>query len=203
MCSFIRWRVALMELTLAALHLDTATKSIPDYGQGPDPYQAIQIHDYLSVSFFRQPAEIKASSTKIIDMFQRYYPETVSYKYFINVPLVMQWMMGAMKMLMSKDTIQKMTWLTYGNQLAQYVGSDVPKEYGGTGEDLKAKAITPKYDNEATKTTTSAAPTETKPEAAAPPTEAKAETLQDTKGDAAKPTGGDPVKDEKDAVATA
>lgn len=66
-----------MELTLAGLHLESATKPIPDYGQGSDPYQAIQIHDYLSVSFFRQPAEIKASSSKIIDMFQRYYPETV------------------------------------------------------------------------------------------------------------------------------
>ena len=60
-----------MELTLAQLNLNAADKPIPDYGQGPDPYQAIQIHDYLSVSFFRQPAEIKASSTKIIDMFQR------------------------------------------------------------------------------------------------------------------------------------
>lgn len=192
-----------MELTLANLHLSSATKPIPDYGQGPDPYQAIQIHDYLSVSFFKQPAEIKASSSKIIDLFQRYYPETVSYKYFVNVPLVMQWMMGAMKMLMSKDSIQKMTWLTYGNQLVQYVGSDVPKEYGGKGEDLNVKAVTPKYDNEATKTTSAVVPTETKPEAAAPPTEAKPETLQDTKGEAAKDAGGDPVKDEKDAVATA
>ncbi len=69
---FVRWRVALMELTLAQLHLDTAEKEIPDYMQGPDPYQAIQVHDYLSVSFFRQPAEIKASSTKVIELFQKY-----------------------------------------------------------------------------------------------------------------------------------
>lgn len=105
--SFVRWRVALMELTIAQLNLQTADKIIPDYGQGQDPYKAIAVHDYLSVSFFRQPAEIKASSTKIIDMFQRYYPETVSLKYFVNVPLVMQWMMGAMKALMSKDSIQR------------------------------------------------------------------------------------------------
>lgn len=80
-----------MELTLAELNLNAATQPIPDYGQGPDPYQAIQVHDYLSVSFFRQPAEIKTSSSKIIDLFQKYYPETVSYKYFVNVPLIMQW----------------------------------------------------------------------------------------------------------------
>lgn len=83
-----------MELTLQQLHLDKADQPIPDYGKGPDPYQAIQVHDYLSVSFFRQPAEIKVSSRKIIELFSTYYPETVSYKYFVNVPLVMQWMMG-------------------------------------------------------------------------------------------------------------
>lgn len=97
--SFIRWRVALMEITLAQLNLNTATKPIPDYGLGPDPYQAVQIHDYLSVSFFRQPAEIKTSSRQVIDLFQKYYPETVSFKYFVNVPLVMQYMMAAMKLL--------------------------------------------------------------------------------------------------------
>jgi phosphatidylinositol transfer protein SFH5 len=99
---FIRWRVALMELTLQHLHLEKADKPIPDYGQGPDPYQALQIHDYQSVSFFRQPTEIKTSSKKIIETFSAYYPETVSYKYFVNVPTIMQWMMGAMKMLISK-----------------------------------------------------------------------------------------------------
>lgn len=69
--AFVRWRVALMEITLAELHLDKAIKPIPDYGKGPDPYQAIQVHDYLSVSFWHQPAEIKSSSARIIDMFQK------------------------------------------------------------------------------------------------------------------------------------
>ncbi|CZT16114.1 related to Phosphatidylinositol transfer protein SFH5 [Ramularia collo-cygni] len=143
--AFVRWRVAQMELTLAQLNLNNAEQTIPDYGKGPDPYTAINVHDYMSVSFFRQPAEIKASSSKLIDLFQRYYPETVSYKYFVNVPIVMQWMMGAMKALMSKDSIQRMTWMTYGNQLHTYLGSDVPKEYGGTGLPLEGNAITPRY----------------------------------------------------------
>ncbi|EME41356.1 hypothetical protein DOTSEDRAFT_73691 [Dothistroma septosporum NZE10] len=143
--AFIRWRVAQQELAISQLNLSSADKSIPEYGTGPDPYKMIAVHDYLSVSFFRQPAEIKASSQKIIDMFQRYYPETVSYKYFVNVPTVMQWMMGAMKMLMSKDSIQTMTWMTYGNQLCHYLGPDIPKEYGGTGAPLVETAITPNY----------------------------------------------------------
>jgi hypothetical protein len=135
-----------MELTLAQLKLNRANKPIPDYGQGPDPYQAIQIHDYLSVSFFRQPGEIKTASSKIIDLFQKNYPETVSYKYFVNVPLVMQWMMGFMKALISKDTFQKMTWLTYGDTLHIYLGSDIPENYGGSGAPLAERALTPKYD---------------------------------------------------------
>lgn len=46
---------------------------------------------------------------------------------------------------MSKDSIQRMTWMTYGNQLHTYLGSDLPKEYGGTGAALEGSAITPKY----------------------------------------------------------
>lgn len=145
--AFVRWRVAQMELTLKELNLNAADKNIPDYGKGPDPYKAIAVHDYLSVSFFRQPAEIKSASTKIIDMFQRYYPETVSYKYFVNVPLVMQWMMGVMKTLLSKDSIQTMTWMTYGSELHKYLGKSVPKEYGGDGAPLAESAITPNYGN--------------------------------------------------------
>ncbi|SMQ48986.1 unnamed protein product [Zymoseptoria tritici ST99CH_3D7] len=143
--AFVRWRVAQMEITLAELKLNEATKTIPDYGKGPDPYTAINVHDYLSVSFFRQPAEIKASSSKIIDLFQKYYPETVSYKYFVNVPLVMQWMMGAMKALMSKDSIQRMTWMTYGSELHTCLGKDLPSQYGGSGPALEETALTPKY----------------------------------------------------------
>ena len=52
-----------------------------------------------------------------------------------------------MKAIISKDTFQKMTWLTYGNTLHTYLGSDLPKEYGGTGASLSERALTPKYDN--------------------------------------------------------
>lgn len=148
----------MQEIVIKELKLDEATEVIPDYGKGPDPYKAINVHDYLSVSFFRRPQEIKDSSSKIIDMFQKYYPETVSYKYFVNVPLVMQWMMGAMKALMSKDSIQTMTWMTYGSELYKYLGSGVPKEYGGSGEPLAEHALTPHYG-----AASAAAPFEPKP----------------------------------------
>jgi hypothetical protein len=57
----------------------------------------------------------------------------------------MQWMMGAMKALMSKDSIQKMTWMTYGSELHKYLGPAVAKEYGGNGPDLKTVSKTPRY----------------------------------------------------------
>jgi hypothetical protein len=57
----------------------------------------------------------------------------------------MQWMMGAMKALMSKDSIQKMTWMTYGSELHKYLGPDIAKEYGGSGPALTEVAKTPKY----------------------------------------------------------
>lgn len=85
---FMRWRVALMELTIARLDIANATTPVPDYSKGPDPYQAVQIHDYLSVSFLRQAPEVKAASSKTIQLFQQVYPETMSKKFFVNVPIV-------------------------------------------------------------------------------------------------------------------
>ena len=64
----------------------------------------------------------------------------------------MQWMMGAMKALMSKDSIQSMTWLTYGNTLNTYIGNDIPREYGGKSAPLYNTGLTPKYDNVAVET---------------------------------------------------
>ncbi|KAF2147764.1 CRAL/TRIO domain-containing protein [Myriangium duriaei CBS 260.36] len=156
---FIRWRVALMEMTLSALHLNDAKAPLPDFGKGPDPYQAVQIHDYLSVSFLRQAPEVKAASSKTIQLFQANYPETMARKFFVNVPIFMQWMFAAMQIFMAKETVAKMKWMSYGTELHKDLGSDVPKAYGGSGAELVTSSRTPKYDGpsatqapEATKT---------------------------------------------------
>lgn len=79
----------------------------------------------------------------------------------------MQWMMGAMKAVLSKDSIQRMTWITYGNQLNTYISDDVPKVYGGNAAPLAEKGITTRYNNEeAVAADPSAAATETKTEPA-------------------------------------
>ncbi|KAK8164975.1 CRAL-TRIO domain-containing protein [Phyllosticta citrichinensis] len=128
---FIRWRVALMEKGIAKLKLKEATVPIPDFNQGPDPYQGIQVHDYLSVSFLRQDPHVKAASKRTIELFSKVYPETLSRKFFVNVPVVMGWMFTAMKVLLPKETVKKFTVLSYGNQLAAQLGDGVPEVYGG------------------------------------------------------------------------
>lgn len=92
---FIRWRVNLMEESLTRLKLGEATEPIPDYGQGEDPYMSLQVHDYMNVSFLRLPSEVKAASKKTIEMFARYYPETLERKFFVYVlvpPIDAMWL---------------------------------------------------------------------------------------------------------------
>jgi phosphatidylinositol transfer protein SFH5 len=126
-----------MELGVSKLDLPSATKPIPNYGEGPDPYQGIQVHDYQSVSFLRMDPRAKAASKKTIELLGAHYPETLSRKFFVNVPLIMQWMFGAMKLFVSKETTNKFAVLSYGEYVATEIGSKkVPKEYGGEGGSL-------------------------------------------------------------------
>lgn len=129
--AFLRWRVGLMERSVQHLNLSSATQPIPDFGAGPDPYQGIQVHDYLQVSFLRQDPLVKAATKKTIEVLGRYYPETLSRKFFVNVPLVMGWVYQAAKMIVSKETAKKFTVLSYGSALAGELGNELPKEYGG------------------------------------------------------------------------
>lgn len=133
---FIRWRVALMELSIKRLDLAAAKEPIPDHGQGPDPYQMVQVHDYMSVRFLRMDSATKSASQKAISTFQRYYPELLSRKFFVNVPVVMGWLFAAMRLFVAKETSQKLTALTYGEQLVGELGDNVPGTYGGKGKNL-------------------------------------------------------------------
>ena len=140
MSSFLRWRVGLMEKSVQKLKLASATLPIPNYNEGPDPYQGFQIHDYLQVSFLRQDPAVKAATQKTIEVLGRYYPETLSRKFFVNVPVIMGWVYTAVKMVVAKETAKKFTVLSYGNQLAGELGSNVPTVYGGTTGELETVA---------------------------------------------------------------
>ncbi|KAK6360105.1 Non-classical phosphatidylinositol transfer protein (PITP) [Orbilia blumenaviensis] len=136
--SFLSWRVALMEAAIAKLDLPNATKPIPDFNKGVDPYQIIQVHDYLDVSFLRMDPDAKAASKATIAVFRDYYPEMLSRKFFVNVPLLMGWLYKATTLVLPEATVKKFRVLSYGKELAAELGESIPEVYGGKGaKDLK------------------------------------------------------------------
>lgn len=135
-----------MEMGVRALDLPNATLPIPDYNtsNGVDPYQMIQLHDYQNVSFLRMDSVTKAASKKTIEIMASYYPELLSIKYFVNIPLVMSWVFTAMKAVLAKETMRKFRVLSSGKSLASDFSDEVPKAYGGKGPDLAEVGLTPK-----------------------------------------------------------
>jgi hypothetical protein len=127
-----------MELSVQKLKLDQVTEPIPEGGE--DPYQMIQVHDYLSVSFFRMDPAVKAASKETISVFSMAYPELLAHKYFVNVPAIMGWMFGAMKLFLAPATLRKFHPMSSGTTLAtelKGIVSTLPKEYGGQGPSVK------------------------------------------------------------------
>ena len=94
-CRFVKWRAALMELSVKELDLPSATEKIPE--NGVDPYRMVQVHDYMNVSFLRMDPNIRAASKETIQTFSMAYPELLKEKFFVNVPLVMGWVFTFMK----------------------------------------------------------------------------------------------------------
>jgi phosphatidylinositol transfer protein SFH5 len=135
---FIKWRTALMELGVQKLNLAEVTVPIPEDGQ--DPYQMVQVHDYLSVSFLRMDPHVRSASSKTIELFSTAYPELLAHKYFVNVPAIMGWMYAAMKLFLAPATLKKFHPMSSGTTLATELPSIVdtlPKEYGGKGPGVK------------------------------------------------------------------
>ncbi|PMD37358.1 CRAL/TRIO domain-containing protein [Hyaloscypha variabilis F] len=142
---FVKWRAALMELSLKELDLASATEPIPP--NGVDPYRMVQVHDYLNVSFLRMDPNVKAASKEVIQTFSMAYPELVKEKFFVNVPLLMGWVFAAMKLFLSPETVKKFHPLSYGSSLAGELpgwGQELPVAYGGKGKDVK-EGLTVKY----------------------------------------------------------
>ncbi|KAK2733632.1 Non-classical phosphatidylinositol transfer protein (PITP) [Myotisia sp. PD_48] len=140
---FIKWRVALMELSVRELNLAEATTVI-DYN-GEDPYQMYQVHDYQNVSFLRMSPTVRNASRETISVFSMAYPELLREKFFVNVPVVMGWVFTALKVFLSKNTIRKFHPITNGVNLAREnkaIGGSMPKSYGGNGPELAYGATT-------------------------------------------------------------
>jgi hypothetical protein len=148
-----------MELAIQDLKLNEATNVIDYYGE--DPYQMVQVHDYLNVKFLRMNHTIKSASRQTIDVFSMAYPELLKEKYFVNVPAVMGWLFAAMKALrLSKTTFRKFHPVSNGAYLAHEIsgfGDEIPKSYGGKGGKLAECARTVNLDDEAVQAATTPA----------------------------------------------
>jgi len=132
-----------MELALQDLSISTATTPIT---AGYDPYKIFQVHDYKSISFLRQAPSVKTASQETIKVFATNYPELLKEKFFVNVPAFMGFAYAFMKLFVAAKTIKKFHPMSNGSGLALEfkdsrvagLGSMLPKEYGGQGEDLNA-----------------------------------------------------------------
>jgi len=138
-----------MEIAIQELHLATANRRIT---ADEDPYKMFQVHDYKSVSFLRQSAQVKSASSETIKVFAQNYPELLKEKFFVNVPVIMGFLYGFMKMFVAPKTIKKFHPMSNGGKLADEfaqssriadLGQRLPVEYGGKGEALKAQGKEP------------------------------------------------------------
>lgn len=127
---FIRWRIGLHERALT--YLDFSNDKLATMNQ---------VHDYMNVSFLRLNSGVRKSSKTIINLFQEYYPETLSDKYFVNIPLLMMWVFKLISSFTSGDTASKFHVVHDGAQLSKELGDWVPKQYGGSGQPLAAQEI--------------------------------------------------------------
>ncbi|KAJ3478384.1 hypothetical protein NLI96_g9791 [Meripilus lineatus] len=125
---FIRWRIQLMEKSIALLDFQTLD-------------QMVQVHDYEGVSMVRD-ANQKAAAAEATNIFQNHYPEFLVRKFFINVPTLLTWVFWLFKPLISAKTLSKFTLVGTGKpaiskELLPYIPADqLPQKYGGEAEDL-------------------------------------------------------------------
>lgn len=127
-----------MEGAVAHLDLETTPIPIPDYGQGDDPHRLAQVHVYDGVSFLRMDPHVKAASKATIELMAAHYPETLSRKFFVGVPLLMSWVFSAVRLFISAETAKKFVVVSYMTNLAAELGdkADVPVVFGGEAGSL-------------------------------------------------------------------
>ncbi|KAF9054487.1 CRAL-TRIO domain-containing protein [Panaeolus papilionaceus] len=124
---FIRWRVALMERSVALLDFNEVD-------------QTLQIHDYDGVSLTSRDAKSKAAASEATNIFSSHYPELLYKKFFVNVPTLLNWIFWAFKPLLPTATLAKMSVVgtgryTISKELLPLIdASNLPTRYGGEAE---------------------------------------------------------------------
>ncbi|SJL03923.1 uncharacterized protein ARMOST_07280 [Armillaria ostoyae] len=124
---FLRWRVALMEKSLALLDFETID-------------QTVQVHDYAGVSLSSRDANSKQAASEASGIFSDHYPELLYKKFFVNVPGYLTWIFWLFKPLISANTLAKMSVVgsgppAIGKALLPIIeAKELPKQYGGEAD---------------------------------------------------------------------
>lgn len=129
---FLRWRIGLMEKALLLVDFADANNN-----------KIAQIHDYKGVSMFRMDPNLKAATKQIISIFGDNYPELLSIKFFLNVPVFMSWVFTFIKKLgiISPETLKKFQVQNNSNIASYFPHSELPSEYGGKTSSSLLKSI--------------------------------------------------------------
>jgi len=124
---FIRWRVQLMERGVALIDFVNVDSMV-------------QVHDYEGVGIRSRDNNSKAAAGQASKIFQDYYPEFLSKKFFINVPTFMTWIFWIFKPLISVNTLTKMSVVGSGTSAISEAllpiidVKELPERYGGDAE---------------------------------------------------------------------
>jgi hypothetical protein len=131
---FLRWRIGLMERSLGLVDFTD-----------PKNHKIGQVHDYTGASFFKMDSGMKSNTKEIITIFGDNYPELLSTKYFVGIPVFMSWVFSFLKNigLISKETLKKFQVIS-GRDMTAYFSKDLlPADYGGSKKvslfDIKVK----------------------------------------------------------------
>lgn len=129
---FLRWRIGLMERLLCLL--DFADKH---------NNKAAQVHDYNNVLMFRMDPGMKQATNEIITVFQENYPELLSKKFFVNVPLLMGWVFTFFKAtgVISAATVARFEMMNHGDLTLTFNKENLPYDYNGLVKNEKVPDI--------------------------------------------------------------
>ncbi|SMN22843.1 similar to Saccharomyces cerevisiae YJL145W SFH5 Non-classical phosphatidylinositol transfer protein (PITP) [Maudiozyma saulgeensis] len=117
---FLRYRIGLMERSLRLI----------DFTDNDNNYMA-QVHDYKGTSVWKMDSDMKRCVKDIISIFQDYYPELLSAKYFVYVPTFLGWVYDVIKKFVDESTRKKFVVLNDGKKLGKYISNCPSIPYGG------------------------------------------------------------------------
>ncbi|PLN80093.1 hypothetical protein BDW42DRAFT_186293 [Aspergillus taichungensis] len=139
---FFEWFVALMELATHQLRIHQSS-DVMDYN-GPDPYKMLQVQDYRKLGSLRTYFGIRPFARWTVNTIALVYPEMLTERYFVNIPVTRGCNFRFFKVFRGKDTSRPFYPISDGANLASKLPNSlqlqIPQIYGGKGQPLQGHA---------------------------------------------------------------